>query len=81
MALLLQLLMNVRVAHKSHWTQPFLTDTKEFVMLIPGNKEHTFAIAVGVVMQLDEKIVMRQFHECTQEVDRAILIGHFLDSN
>jgi len=76
----LHLLMNVWVAHKNHWTRPFLKDTKEFVMLIPGNKEHTFAIAVGVVMRLDEKIVMRQFHH-TQEIDRAIRIGHFLDSN
>ncbi len=80
MALLLHILMNVRVAHKNHWTHPFLKDTKEFVMLIPGNKEHTFAIAVGVVMRLDEKIVMRQFYH-TQEIDREIQIGHFLESN
>ena len=81
MALLLHLLTNVRVAHKNHWTRGFLTDTKEFVLLIPGNSGHNFAIAVGIIMRLDEKIVMRQFQECSLDVERAIRIGHYLESN
>jgi hypothetical protein len=81
MALLLHLLMNVRVAHKNHWTREFLTDTKELVMLLPGNSEHNFAVAVGIIMRIDEKIVMRQFHECSLVVERAIRIGHYLESN
>jgi hypothetical protein len=81
MALLLHLLINVRVAHKNHWTKGFLTDTKEFVLLIPGDSEQNFAIAVSVVMRLKEKIVMRQFNESTLEVDQPICIGHFLESN
>ena len=73
--------MNVRVAHKDHWTRGFLTDTKELVMLMPGNSEHNFAVVVGIIMRIDEKIVMRQFHECSLVVERAIRIGHYLESN
>ena len=81
MALLLHLLTNVRVSHKNHWTKDFLNDTKEFVLLIPGNTEHTCAVAVGVIMRLDEKIVMRQFRECSLVVERAIRIAHCIESN
>jgi hypothetical protein len=81
MALLLHLLINVRVAHKNHWTKGFLTDMKEFVLLIPGNSQQNSAIAVSVVIQLKEKIVLRQFHESTLEVDQPVCIGHFLESN
>ena len=81
MALLLHLLTNVRLAHKNHWTKGYLAVTKEFVLLIPGNSEQTFGIAVAVVMRLEEKIVMRQFNERTHKVDRPIRIGHILESN
>jgi hypothetical protein len=81
MALLLHLLINIRLAHRNHWTKGFLTDTKEFVLLIPGNSDQTFGIAVAVVYRLDEKILMRQLHDSTLEVDRPIRIGHLLESN
>jgi hypothetical protein len=81
MALLLHLLINVRVVHKNHWTKGCLTNTKEFVLLIPGNSEQNFAIAVGVILRLDEKIVMRQFVESSLVVEKPIRIGHFLESN
>ena len=63
MALVLHLLMNVRAAHRNHWTRGFLTDTKEFVLLIPGDSKQNFGIAVAVVFRLNEKIVMRQLHD------------------
>ena len=81
MALLLHLLMNVRLAHRNHWTKGYLTDTKEFVLLIPGNIDQTFGIAVAVVYRLDEKILMRQLHSSTLAVDKPIRIGHLLESN
>jgi hypothetical protein len=52
----------------------FLKDTKEFVLLIPGNSEHTFAISVAVVMRVDEKIGMRQFSENSLEVERPMRV-------
>jgi hypothetical protein len=81
MALLLHLLMNIRLAHRNHWTKGYLNDTKEFVLLIPGNKDQTFGIAVAVVYRLHEKILMRQLHSTTLEVERPIRIGHLLESN
>jgi hypothetical protein len=81
MALMLHLLINVRVVHRNHWTKGFLTDTKEFVLLIPGNREQTFGIAVAVVYRLHEKILMRQLHESSLDVDNPIRIGHLLESN
>jgi hypothetical protein len=55
----------------------FLKDTKYFVLLIPGNSAQTFAVAVGVMIGLDEQIVMPQFSEQSLQVDRPIRIGHF----
>jgi hypothetical protein len=54
---------------------------KEFVLLIPGNREQTFGIAVAVVYRLHEKILMRQLHESSLDVDNTIRIGHLLESN
>lgn len=70
MALLLHLLFNVRVAYKNHWAMKFLKQTKEFILLVPGN--------VGVVFRVDEKIDMQQFSASSVEVKRPIRIGHFM---
>jgi len=78
MALLLHLLFNVRVAYKNHWAMAFLKQTKEFVLLIPGNGDKTYARAIGVVVRVDEKIVLRQFSENSNEVEPPIRIGHFM---
>jgi hypothetical protein len=56
----------------------FLKQTKEFVLLIPGNSEKTYARAIGVVIRVEEKIVLRQFSETSNEVERPIRIGHFM---
>jgi hypothetical protein len=78
MSLLLHLLFNVRVAYRNHWAMKFLKQTKEFVLLIPGNSEKTYARAIGVVIRVEEKIVLRQFSETSNEVERPIRIGHFM---
>ena len=76
-AIVLHILFNVRMTFKNHWCKRFLTNTKEFALLLPVTPTFDKCIVVCVVYRSGGKIFLKQFQKHNCQAMPPVSIGKF----